>query len=189
MSNLAYSIIYPQPRKLTLGLVLALSLFTLTVNAQNTVFRYNSSNGEITASGYDIGAVQTTTGAAEGDVIKVSDGAAFNTSVTNPVNNFTIESASNNVINVPVQAGYNFTQTPTDPFNATFRNVSFTSADRYTSCFWGGDNANLTCDNVTFARFNEYVLRGVASIQGNVSFVGNVIDGAIKQICPALATP
>ena len=159
MSNLAYGIIYPQPRKLTLGVALALSLFSLTVNAQ-TVVRTGSGS---TVSGNDIGEVQNAPGAAEGDVIKVSDGAAFNTDVTNPVNNFTIESASNNVINVPVQAGYNFTQTPTDPFNATFRNVSFTGAENYTSHFWIGDvnQSNIigiTIDgNVSFSNFKSSV--------------------------------
>ncbi len=159
MSNLTYSIIYPQPRKLTLGVILALTLFSLTVNAQ-TVVRTGSGG---TVSGTDIGKVQTATGAAEGDVIKVSDGAVFNTSVTDPVSGFTIESATGNVVNVPIQAGYIFSQIPAAPVNAAFRNVSFTGAENYTFSFWSGDlNQNdiigITIDgNVSFSNFKDSV--------------------------------
>ena len=136
-----HRVIHSPSCQFTLGVVLALTLFSLTVNAQ-TVVRTGTGGA---VPGNDIGEVQNAPGAAEGDVIKVSDGAAFNTQVTDPVSGFTIESATGNVVNVPVQAGYIFSQIPAAPVNAAFRNVSFTGAENYTSNFWRGD---LNQDNI-----------------------------------------
>ncbi|MBR0191422.1 MAG: PEP-CTERM sorting domain-containing protein [Thermoguttaceae bacterium] len=73
-------------------LVSGLLLLPAAVMAE-VVERYNAA-GDLTGSGTDVGAVQTASGAASGDVLKLSGTATQNTSYGNPVTQFTIQSVT-----------------------------------------------------------------------------------------------
>ena len=187
MTNLPILLtIFPKLSKSTLGsiLFLVLTLFGLSVRAQNPV-QYpvvRENGGEITAEGTDIGAVQNYTGAADGDVIKVRNGATFNTSVPYPVDNFTVESASEEIVNISVQAGYGYAN------NATFKNINFTSADNYSGSFMSSLSNITFIGNVSFSAFDNSENNSSHVFIGNEStltFSGNsstTRGGAIGQL-------
>ena len=178
--------IFPKLSKSTLGsiLFLVLTLFGLSVSAQDPV-QYpvvRENGGEITAVGTDIGAVQNYTGAADGDVIKVRNGATFNTSVAYPVDDFTVESASEEIVNISVQAGYGYAN------NATFKNINFTSADNYSGSFMSSLSNITFIGNVSFSAFDNSENNSSHVFIGNEStltFSGNsstTRGGAIGQL-------
>ncbi|MBR0239359.1 MAG: PEP-CTERM sorting domain-containing protein, partial [Thermoguttaceae bacterium] len=160
----------PPPRILTFEriLVLALGLLALTANLMaDVVERYNS-KGELTASGSDIYNVQFADGYADGDIIKVSEGAIFlpvhtfgNSSDgynNYSANNFTLQGVGSSQVNLSDYTSdlrfYNLSSAVT---SFTLKNVIFGEfgagdlAADFGAVINVPNGATIYTDNVTFS--------------------------------------
>ncbi len=151
------------------------------------VERFNGSDTP-NAYGSEVSSVQIATGAANGDVIKVSGNTTFTTglgtaSSTNPFNvrTFTIQSANENMQTISVTSGRCYDlNTAAQNYNITIKNIFYQGDNTPTYCsgrfiIQSKSDSTLTLDlnNVTFKQF-----------KGTNSGKNNALGGVIRSSCP-----
>ncbi|MBQ3350561.1 MAG: PEP-CTERM sorting domain-containing protein [Thermoguttaceae bacterium] len=180
MNKLAQNVIHAQSRTLTLGLVLVLSLLSLTASAQNTVSRTNASG---TVSGTDVATVQTATGAANGDTLIITGNATHNSTVslTPTYNTFTVRSngsdkqtingSANPFYDISGNGSYTFNLNNLS-YNGNSGNISFLRQSNSST-----ETITINADNVSF---EEFKLRTIYNQYGNLNFSGATSQSAIS---------
>lgn len=180
---LAQNVIHAQPRKLTFGLVLVLSLLSLTASAQDTVKTVFRNSVTSSNAGTDVATVQTAGGAANGDTLIITGDATHNSTVslTSTYNTFTVRSngSDKQTINGSADPFYNISGNGSYTFNlnnlsynGNSGNISFLKSNSYTET-----NTTINADNVSF---EEFKLRTFNNQYGNLSFSGATSQSAIS---------
>ncbi|MBR6436313.1 MAG: hypothetical protein IKS45_07385, partial [Thermoguttaceae bacterium] len=157
---------------------IAMGVFVLTSSVTaEIVERYNAA-GELTASGTDVAAVQTASGAAEGDVIKLSETATHNDGIEQTILKFTIQSATPGVQQtIKARSNgrlYNIANNA-KTYNLSFKDIKYQgSADAVSGAIGLFFHTSPACtldiktDNVSFTGFkNAGYHGGVFGIDGS----------------------
>ncbi|MBR5711845.1 MAG: hypothetical protein IKX40_13905, partial [Thermoguttaceae bacterium] len=157
---------------------IAMGLFVLTSSATaEIVERYNAA-GELTGSGTDVGAVQTSSGAAEGDVLILSGTTTHNSGIDQRLLKFTIQSATTGTkqtINASTTGRlYNFND-GAKTYDITLKDLDYQGAEAAVGNAIGlfmhtspACTLDIKTDNVSFTGFkNAGYHGGVFGIDGS----------------------
>ena len=158
------------PRILTHGrlLVLVLALLALTANLMaDIVERYPAGSTTANYTGNDLTDVQTHSGYADGDVIKVSADIAVGSTISYDVNNFTLQAKTNPVtISNAVDGDNSLYELPSNESSLTFKNVTISGF------------ANTCTSHLNYLG-GAISLNGTTTINTeNVTFTGNKSEGS-----------
>ena len=169
---------------------LAMLVFLPAVSMAEVVERYNAA-GDLTGSGTDVGAVQTASGVASGDVLKLSGTATQNTSYGNPVTQFTIQSATpgtKQTINAGNTRLYNFND-GAKTYDITLKDLDYQGyADPVGNAIGLYMHTSPACtldiktDNVSFTGFkNAGYHGGVFGIDGSGNLKITATNGLVFE--------
>ena len=169
---------------------IAVGLFVLTSSVTaEVVERYNAA-GDLTASGTDVGAVQTSSGAAEGDVLILSGTTTHNAGIDQRLLKFTIQSATTGTkqtINASTTGRlYNFND-GAKTYDITLKDLDYQGAEAAVGNAIGlfmhtspACTLDIKTDNVSFTGFkNAGYHGGVFGIDGSGNLKITATNGLV----------